>query len=248
MIESKSLARTRRAILVEQARDTLKVHDSRDSMNDGHFFADDADGSPRIEIAVLAARLIADHGLDYRAAKQKATREVFGTSSVPRNSQPSNEDIDRALREHLNLFDPEHEQRVARMRAVAIVWMKLLAAFKPLATGAVWKGLASEHTVIHLQLFHDNGKEVPYFLIDRGIDFEATAVSHFRRGGDVEAYQFVADGETIVLAVYDFDDIKGALRLGHFTAGDADRGDLAALLARIDANDANDANDPSDAP
>ena len=207
-------------------------------MNDPHFFADDADGSPRVEIAALAARLIADHGLDYRAAKQKAMREVFGSSAVPRNSQPTNDDIDRALREHLDLFDPNHQQRVARMRDVAIAWMKQLAAFTPLATGAVWKGLATEHTVIHLQLFHDNGKEVTYFLIDRGIDFEATAVSHFRRGGDVEAYQFVADGETIVLAVYDYDDIKGALRLGQSATGNADRGDLAALLARIDAGEA----------
>ena len=112
--------------------------------------------------------------------------------------------------------------------------------------------MATEHAIIHLQLFHDNGKEVQYFLIDRGIDFEATAVTHFRRSGEVEAYQFVADGETIVLAVYDFDDIKGALKGGQTGAAgtgrvegaggvggaggvaDADRGPLAALIERAE--------------
>ena len=190
--------------------------------------------SARDELAAAAARMIADHGLDYRSAKQKAARELFGGLSIPRNCQPSTEDIDRALREHLDLFDPNHEQRVARMRAVAISWMKELAGFHPLATGAVWKGLATEHTVIHLQLFHDNGKEVQYFLIDRRVDFEATTVSHFRRGGEVEAYQFVADGETIVLAVYDFDDIKGALKPGQAVAAESDRGPLAALIERAE--------------
>lgn len=207
-------------------------------MTERTFFNGNADDATRGEIAATAARLIADHGLDYRTAKQKAIRDVVGTGSVPRNAQPTNEDVDRALREHLDLFDPGHAQRVEHMRKVAVDWMKLLAGFKPLATGAVWKGIATEHTGIHLQLFHDNGKEVQYFLIDRGVDFDAISAPHFRGGGDVEAYQFESEGETVLLVVYDFDDIKGALRPGQSGAGDADRGDLAALQARIAQADA----------
>lgn len=188
------------------------------------------DSSPlRLEVAQVAARLVADEGLDYAEAKQRGLREVLGLRSPPRNGQPSNDEVDEALREHLQLHDPEHPARLARLRDIAIDWMHRLERFSPLVTGAVWKGLATEHAIIHLQLFHDNGKEVQYDLINRHIDFEVGGIGHFRGGGDVEAYQFEWQGESVLLSVYDHDDIKGALRSGTAVP---ERGTLESLIER----------------
>ena len=71
--------------------------------------------SMRREIAAAAARLVADNGLDYGSAKQKAARDIVGTERLPRNQLPDNDEIDEALREHLQLFDDEHPARLARM-------------------------------------------------------------------------------------------------------------------------------------
>lgn len=188
--------------------------------------------SMRREIAAAAARLVADSGLDYGSAKQKAARDVVGSERLPRNQMPDNDEIDEALREHLLLFDDEHPARLARMRRAALELMRELSRFHPLATGAVWKGIATEHVPIHLQLFHDNGKEVGFFLIDRRIAFDATTVPHYRTGEDVEAFVFEWRGEPVLLSVYGRDDLRGALRGG---AQGAERGDLQALQALAEA-------------
>ena len=144
-------------------------------MDSGH------DGLRR-EIAAAAARLIADGGLDYGSAKTKAARELCG-GRAPKGSLPDNDEIDEALREHLELFDEGHAERVARMRRTAVALMDRLAHFHPLITGGVWKGVVAEHAPIHLQLFHDNGKEVHYWLLDHRIDFDSDSVPHFRARG-----------------------------------------------------------------
>lgn len=185
----------------------------------------------RLEIAAVAARLIAEGGLDYASAKRKATRQVFGASSPARDAMPDNALIDEALREHLELFDPDHDARVARRRAVACHWLESLADFGPLVTGAVWKGVVAEHAPIHLQLFHDSHKEIEIDLLNRGIAFEIATVGHYRRHDvQVEALAFVWEGEPILLSLYDPVDLRGALRPG---AAGAERGDRGALLARM---------------
>ena len=188
--------------------------------------------SMRREIAAAAAQLVADSGLDYASAKQKAARDVAGGQRLPRNQLPDNDEVDEALREHLLLFDGEHPARLARMRGVAVELMRELSRFHPLATGAVWKGIATEHVPIHLQLFHDNGKEVGFFLIDRRIAFDATTAPHWRTGEDVEAFVFEWRGEPVLLSVYGHDDLRGALRGG---AQGAERGDLQALQTLAEA-------------
>lgn len=184
----------------------------------------------RQAIAAAAARLIADDGLDYGSAKQKAAREVAGGDRLPRNTLPDNDEIDTALREHLALFDDAHPARLARMRAVALELMRALADFQPMATGAVWKGIATEHAPIHLQLFHDNPKDVEIALLNEGVDFEVSTVPHFRSGTGVEAIGFWLDDAPVLLSLYAHDDLRGALRSG---PDGAERGDRAALLERL---------------
>ena len=74
----------------------------------------DAHSDLRAEVADQAARLIADGGLDYQSAKQKALRRAFAGTTPPAGLVPTNEEIDRALREHLDLFDPQHAARQPR--------------------------------------------------------------------------------------------------------------------------------------
>jgi hypothetical protein len=184
----------------------------------------------RLEMAALAARLIADGGLDYGQAKARAARELFG-GRAPKGSQPDNDEVDEALREHLDLFDDDHAPRVQRLREAALELMDRLERFCPLVTGAAWKGIAAEHAPIHLQLFHDNPKEVAFFLLDARIPFDATTAPHFRGQGEVEAVELDWRGERVLLSLYDHDELRGAVRGGD----QAQRGDRAALAARLQA-------------
>lgn len=187
----------------------------------------------RREIAAAAARLIADGGLDYASAKRKAIRQLLGERASPKGSTPDNDEIDAALLEHLGLFDDNHAERVARRRRAAVDLMNRLAAFRPFLTGAVWKGIVAEHAPIHLQLFHDNPKDVAIHLLNDGIRFDVETTPHFRdRSRDeVEVIVFWWRDEPVMLSLYDQDDLRGALRAG---AAGAERGDLSALRVRID--------------
>ena len=190
-----------------------------------------SDDDARREIAATAARFIADGGLDYASAKSKAARTLFG-GRVPRGVMPDNDEIDEALREHLDLFDDGHGERLALMRDAALDLMARLEEFHPLATGAVWKGVAAEHVPIHLQLFHDNAKEVAYWLLNQRIDFDVGTVPHFRGPGEVEALVLEWRGQPVLLSLYLPDDLRGALKGGSDLA---QRGDRQALQARTRA-------------
>lgn len=185
----------------------------------------------RREIAATAARLIADGGLDYASAKRKAVKQLLGGGQA-KASMPDNDEVDSALREHLELFDDDHADRVIRRRQAAVALMRRLAAFKPYLTGAVWKGIVAEHAPIHLQLFHDNPKDVAIHLLNDGIRFDVETTPHFRnaRRDDVEALVFWWQNEPVLLSLYDEDDLRGALRASDTGA---ERGDLAAVLGRL---------------
>lgn len=187
--------------------------------------------SIRREIAGLAARLVADAGLDYGAAKRKAAREITGRSRPPVSALPDNDAVDEALAEHLALFDEEHEARVAHRREVAASLMQWLDPFDPYLTGAVWKGIVAEHAPIHLQVFHDNPKEVEIALLDHQIRFEITTMAHLRDASEVETLAFYWRDEPVLLSLYARDDLRGALRASG--ARGAERGNLRALHARI---------------
>lgn len=185
----------------------------------------------RREIAELAARLIADSGLDYGGAKTRAAKQLFG-GHAPRGALPDNAEIDAALREHLTLFDEGHAARVGHMRRIALELMHGMRDFQPLLTGAAWKGIAAEHAPIHLQLFVDNPKEVEYWLLDRRIHFEVDTMPHFRGRGDVEAIGFLQEDTPVLLTLHPVDDLRGALKGG---VDGPERGDARALLAKMNA-------------
>lgn len=191
----------------------------------------------RREIAAAAAQLIADGGLDYASAKRKAARQVLGEGASPRGSLPDNELVDSALLEHLSLFDDGHAERVSRRREVAAELMGRLGAFSPYLTGSVWKGIVAEHAPIHLQLFHDDPKEVEIHLLNDGVQFDVDTTPHFRNRNEaeVEVILFWWRDEPVMVSLYRGDDLRGALRVG---ALGAERGNLAALQQKM-SNDNN---------
>jgi hypothetical protein len=158
-----------------------------------HRFAHDqhADSLTRLrqEIALRAARLIAEDGLDYAGAKRRAVRELLGRERVAGEVLPDNAMIEAEVRSYQELFQSDTQpQRLLELRRLAVRLMELLAAFSPVLVGAVANGTASDHTDVHLQLFADSAKDVEMLLLNEGIEFDAEEgrLSHPRHAAKAE--------------------------------------------------------------
>ncbi|WP_253916083.1 UDP-N-acetylmuramate--alanine ligase, partial [Ralstonia sp. 3N] len=209
----------------------------------------------REEIAVTAARMIAEDGVDYATAKRKAARQVLGTESrAPGEWLPDNEQVETEVREYQALFQAESQPRVlALLRRIALVLMEGLAIHNPYLAGAVFNGTASEHSDIHLQVFCDSPKDVAIFLLNAGVDFETTESAHFAGRDEVETLSFLWRGQWpagpesrelarqlraetgtpvgVHIALYDMNDVRGARRAD--ATGKTQRGDAAAVRALL---------------
>lgn len=125
------------------------------------------------EIAAAAARLVADEGMEYAAAKRKAAR-ALERHGGRRTELPSNEQVEDQLREHLALFHADTQPAELRaLRELALVWMERLAEFRPHLSGAVWRGTATRLSAVHLDLYCDDEKAIeisrrPPFASDGG--------------------------------------------------------------------------------
>jgi len=192
----------------------------------------------RAELAALAAQLVADSGLDYQSAKRKAARQVFGDGHISAALLPDNDEIDQSLLEHLQLFDQDHDQRVERYRRAALVWMERLADYNPYLAGAAWKGIVAAHAPLHLQTFTDDAKDLEIRLLNDGIHFDVVEVAHFAGRGDVPALTFYWEQDLpILVSLYRYDDLRGALKRqrGSAGAGRAERGGPAAVRELLKA-------------
>ena len=167
----------------------------------------------RREIAALAARMIAEDGIsDYGFAKRKAARQL---GAVNADELPNNAEIEAEVRNYLALFqDEEHQERQQAMLAAAAEVMRELAPFRPYLTGAVLNGTAGEHDDIHLQLFADSAKEVEIYLLNRNVNIEISETPHFKgaRHEPVETVSFLWHKEAVHAELYDFHDLRGALK------------------------------------
>ena len=125
----------------------------------------------RQEIAVQAAKLLAEDGtMDYAAAKQKAMK-LCGVSG--RVDLPSNEEIEAELKIHLNTFDlSDRAVLLRKKRETALAAMQLLQEFEPMLVGTVLEGTAVENSPIELQLFSDSVKDIAVYLIEKNIPHE----------------------------------------------------------------------------
>jgi hypothetical protein len=179
-----------------------------------------------LELAAAAARLVVDEGLDFAAAKQRAARECLprGASS----ELPSNEQLEDAVREHLAIFHAQTQPTELRaLRELALAWMRRLEEFHPHVAGAVWRGTATRHSPLLLDLYCDDSKAAEIALINEGVSYEA--------GGDSEAPVLtlsdrcpaLADWVTVQITLHDRDAVRGALKAD--SRGRSWRGDRPAL-------------------
>lgn len=129
------------------------------------------DNQQRTLLAQAAARLMAESGLrDYALAKRKAAAQL---GIHDRRLSPSNEEVELALREHLQLFQHHSQtEQLQQLRHTALQAMKLLAPFNPQLVGPVLQGTADRHSPIYLHLFADTSEEVTIFLLEHRIPFE----------------------------------------------------------------------------
>ena len=182
------------------------------------------------EIAATAARMVVEEGLEYGAAKRQATKQL-GVSA--RSGLPDNDQVEAAVREYIALFCADTQPGELRaLRELALVWMERLDRFRPHLAGAVWHGTATRRSDIYIQLFCDDPKSAEIGLIDMGVRFEVTTVNGFQ-GQPVDALSLhlrcapLAEYVGLHLMVYDFDDLRGALKPD--AQGRRPRGDLAAV-------------------
>jgi hypothetical protein len=193
----------------------------------------------REEIAIAAARLIAEDGLDYANAKRKAAKQVVGDVRIAGEWLPDNDLLEEEIRTYQAIFQSDTQPALLRvLRAIALDWMDRLAEFDPFVTGAILNGTAGEHSDIHLQLFNDNGKDVAIFLLNAGIQYEVHETRHFAGRGMVETLSFLTRDARLPapvgvhLALYDARDLRGALRTD--LRGRMPRAGTAALRALRD--------------
>lgn len=183
-----------------------------------------------LEIAALAARWVVEEGLEYGAAKRRAVKQL-GLNG--RAALPGNEALEAAVLEYIAVFCAGTQPLELRaLRRLALVWMDRLAVFRPYLGGAVWHGTATKNSDVYLQLFCDDCKSAEIALIDQKLSYVPRTVTGFT-GESVEAlsvHAFCAELNEEIgvhLMVYDFDDVRGALRPD--TKGRSPRGDAEAV-------------------
>ncbi len=191
-----------------------------------------------LEIAITAARLVVEDGMEYGSAKRRAAKQL----GLPaRTALPDNTLLESEVREYIDTFCGDTQPAQLRaLRELALVWMQRLQDYRPYLGGAVWHGTATRLSDIYLQLFCDDAKAVEIELINQGQQYVPTTVTGLH-GEPVEALSLHSDcpglGETVGLhlIIYDYDDVRGALKSD--TQGRSPRGNLAAVKALLDKND-----------
>ena len=187
----------------------------------------------RAEIAAAAARMIAEDGVDYGTAKRKAAKQILGNNKVSGDVLPDNAMLEEEVRLYNELFFADTQPaRLLHLRNLAVRIMVELAPFQPHLTGAVLNGTAGEHSDIHLQLFSESPKDVEIYLLNKQIAFEVSESSHFKgRSEPVETLSFMWQQDGVHLALYETDDLRGAVK--KCASGRQERADIEFVRALI---------------
>jgi hypothetical protein len=187
----------------------------------------------RVRIAQAAARLIAEHGLnDWQLAKRKACRQL----GLPdQEALPGNDEVEEALRNYNTLFQGTAQEASLRaQRLDALDWMERLAQWKPLLTGAVAAGWATEYSEVRLELEAEDPKVVELSLINAGVPYAAVAGP----GGEPQAPQLRLESAqaTVRLVILSPQQRRNRPRRDRAAPAE-ERLTLAQLRALLDARD-----------
>jgi hypothetical protein len=190
------------------------------------------------EIAAIAARLVVDEGMEYGQSKRRAARQL-ARHARPGSELPSNERVEDEVRAYIELFCADTQPaELQELRRIAARWLQRLAEFRPHLSGAVWRGTATRHSSIHIDLYCDDSKSAEIALINLGIDYDVQGsdrdaeVDFLRLAEFSDEFQ---DTVTIHLAVRDRDDQRGALKPD--ARGRSWRGDATALQRLLKAHE-----------
>jgi hypothetical protein len=159
----------------------------------------------RARLAHEAARIMAEGGTrDFATAKRKAAERLAAPET---RHLPSNEEIERELRQYLNLFHAAAlPSRVAHLRGIALEAMRFLQPFEPRLVGAVLAGVVTEYAIVELHVSADTPEAIGLWLAEHAIPYEQTE-KRLRFGGDRyearPAFRFSADDVTIEVTVFD---------------------------------------------
>ena len=192
--------------------------------------------SASTEVAVEAARLVVDEGMEYATAKRKAAR-TLGRRGGRSVDLPSNEEIEDEVRAHIEIFHGDSQPaELQALRGVALRWMQRLQPFRPHLGGAVWRGTATRLSAVFIDLYCDDPKSAEIELLNQGITFD---LGPQQQGVD-DPVSVLTIGErcagidglvSLHLIVNDLDAMRGALKPD--SRGRSWRGDLDALRRLI---------------
>ena len=157
----------------------------------------------RAEIAALAARLIAETGLDWKTARRKAAREVVGTEHPPAGVRPDDDEVEAALREYQRLFQADTQpERLRALRRAALDVMALVPQQPLWLVGAAANGTAGEHSDLYLHAYVDSSKDLHIDLLNAGVDVDALEIANPFGRGRIEQLVFVWAGEDVHISCY----------------------------------------------
>jgi hypothetical protein len=170
-------------------------------------------GALRERIAHLAARIIAEDGIDdFAYAKRKAARQAGAADA---RAMPDNDEVEEALAEYREIYQKdEHPELLAALREQALTVMQALVRFQPYLTGSVLSGAAGKFADIEIHLFADSGKEVEMFLLNQGWRFRPSQARCFVNQSErqIPAYVVMHEGIEAVLKVFDLEDTRATIR------------------------------------
>jgi len=163
----------------------------------------------RRQIAVEAARLMAEHGVkDFLTAKRKAG-EKYGISNG--SNMPKNSEIEDALVEHQRLFQSDSQpQQVKKLREAAADSLKFFSIFNPKLVGSVLRGTAGPHSDVNLHVFTSpetfihflKQHDIPVEQKTRRYKFGKNKDGSFKEK-DIAVFQFMAGDVPFDVAVFD---------------------------------------------
>ena len=157
----------------------------------------------RAEIAAVAARLIAETGLDWKSARRKAAREVVGADAPHGDVMPDDVQVDAALREYQRLFQADTQPaRLLALREVALEVMELIPQQPLWLVGAAANGTAGEHSDVYLHAYVDSSKDLHIDLLNAGVEVDVDEIANPFGRGRIEQLVFAWAGEEVHISCY----------------------------------------------
>jgi hypothetical protein len=188
----------------------------------------------REQIAQLAARLIAEDGIDdWGLAKKKAARTLGLTEA---HCLPTNAELEAALLEYQRIFaEDEQREELHWLRSQALDLMDLFERFQPHLVGPVLSGAIGKYPTIHLHLFADDEKAIEWFLLNESIPYDPSQRRVFIAGAaaTVPCFELNVDGTDVHLIQFAGPDRHQPVRLTADGRPMA-RAGRASLAARLD--------------